>query len=406
MKASEPLRHVVVPRAVVAPGGVRLGNQPQQRLRLRRQPARRDDVAGELLAVRRIVDVHAVRAQVAAARRRGRHGQQLRAPLGGARPLVVAEEKPLVLLDRSADRHAELVALGLGDEPAGQRISLELRERVARLELVGLIELERAAVQEVGAGLGLDRHDARRGLAELGIVVLRRDFRFADRFERRVDDDDAENRIAVLRAVELIPGAAEVLAVDHRLRRPLRVLAGGMLPLELLRAGRQQDELGEVAIEHRQIGELLGVEPGRDVGAVDLQQRRSAGDHHLLGHGADRQREGDGCLRVHAHGNRRHDRGLEAGQFRLDLVGARQQPLFHEVAGLVGHRRVGGLPLDAGDRDRDAGQHGAASDPSRSRRCSRRRPGRAPPPGVSQQDESERSGTRRAARAPMAHLHT
>ncbi len=214
-------------------------------------------------------------------------------------------------------------------------------------------------MEDVGAGLGLHRHDARRGLAELGIVVLRRDFRLADRLERRVDDDDAENRIAVLGAVELIPRAAEVLAVDHRLGRTLRVLAGRVLPLELLRAGRQQDELGEVAIEHREIGELLVVEPRRHIGAIDFQERRSTRDHDLFGHRADRQRERDWCLRVHAHGNRRHHRRLEAGQFRLHLVGARKQPLFDEVAGLVGNRGVGGLALDTGDRDRDTGQHRA-----------------------------------------------
>ena len=147
-----------------------------------------------------------------------------------------------------------------GSEPAGQRIRRELRERIARLELVALEELEGAAVHGVGARLGLHRHDAGRRLAELGVVVLRRDLRFADRLQGRVDDDDAEDRIAVLGAVELIGRAAEVLAVHHRLRRALRVLAGGVLPPQLLRARRQQDELGEVAVEDRQVGELLGVE--------------------------------------------------------------------------------------------------------------------------------------------------
>ena len=66
----------------------------------------------------------------------------------------------------------------------------------------------------VRARLGLHGDDTRRRLPELGVVVLRGDLRLADRLEVGVDDDDAEDRVAVLGAVELIARAAEVLAVD------------------------------------------------------------------------------------------------------------------------------------------------------------------------------------------------
>ena len=141
-----------------------------------------------------------------------------------------------------------------------ERIPLELRERVARLELVVLVELERAAEQLVPAGLGLHRHDAGGRLPELRVVVLRGDLRFPIDSSVGIDDDDAQDGIAVLRAVELVTRAAEVLAVDHRLGGALRVFARRVLPLKLLRARRQQDELREVAIEHRQVGDLLRIE--------------------------------------------------------------------------------------------------------------------------------------------------
>ena len=220
------------------------------------RPTCGDAVALELLAGLRIVDVDAVGAEIAAARRRGRDRQQARSALRGPRPLVITEVEPAVLHNRPADRRAELVALGLGNEAAGERIGLELRERVARLQRVVLEELEGAAAQRVGTRPRLHRDDAGDGQAELRVVVLRGDLRLADRLQRRVDDDDAEDRIAVVGAIELVVRAAEVLAVDHRLGRALRVLAGGVLPLQLLRAGREQQELGEVAIEHRQVGEL------------------------------------------------------------------------------------------------------------------------------------------------------
>ena len=109
----------------------------------------------------------------------------------------------------------------------------------------------------VRARLGLHGDDARGGLAELGVVVLRGDLGLADRLQRRVDDDDAQDGVAVLGAVQLVAGAAEVLAVDHGLGGALRVLAGRVVPAEPLGARRQQDELGEVAVEDGQLGELL-----------------------------------------------------------------------------------------------------------------------------------------------------
>jgi hypothetical protein len=51
---------------------------------------------------------------------------------------------------------------------------VRLRERVAGAELVALQELEGAAVERVGAGLGLHGHHARDGLPELGVIVLGR----------------------------------------------------------------------------------------------------------------------------------------------------------------------------------------------------------------------------------------
>ena len=163
----------------------------------------------------------------------------------------------------------------------------------------------------------------------------------------RVDDDDAENRVAVLGAVELIAGAAEVLAVDLRLRRPLRVLRRRVLPAHLLRARRQQDELGEVAIEHGQLGQLLGFEARRHVGAVGLEQRRAAAHRHLLGHRSDFELEVDRRLRVDADRDAWNDGGLEAGELRLHLVRAGQQPILGVDARLVGHHRIDDVALEA-----------------------------------------------------------
>src|SRR5262249_28168911 len=118
---------------------------------------------------------------------------------------------------RSAAGAAELIAQRIGDEFACLRILLELREGIASLQHVVLAEEKGRAVQIVRARSGRDRNDTGDGLAELSVIILRSDLGLADRLEVRIDDDDAQNRIAVLGSVQLITRAAEVLAVDHRL---------------------------------------------------------------------------------------------------------------------------------------------------------------------------------------------
>ena len=131
----------------------------------------------------------------------------------------------------------------------------------------------------VRSGTGLDRDDTRDRLPELGVVVLGGDLGLADRLERGVDHDDAEDGVAVLGPVELVPGAAEVLAVHHDLDRALRVLGGRVLPGLLLGSRREQQEPREVPIEHREIRDLPGLEARRHVGAVGLQELAARGGH-------------------------------------------------------------------------------------------------------------------------------
>ena len=103
-----------------------------------------------------------------------------------------------------------------------------------------------------------------------------------------------------------------------------------MLPLQLLRAWRQQDELGEVAIENGEIGDLPGVEARGDVGAIRGQQRRTAGDRDLLGELADLERELHRRLRIDADDDLGYDRRLETGELRLHAVFARQETFLQE----------------------------------------------------------------------------
>src|SRR5262249_8819173 len=123
--------------------------------RLRRQAAGLNDVARELRALRRrraaerIVDVDAVGAQIAIPRSRRRHRQELRAADLAAQTLVVAEDEQLGPLNLAAERSTELIAVGVGNVLAGERIRLRLRKWIALLEAIVEMEFVDRAVQHV-----------------------------------------------------------------------------------------------------------------------------------------------------------------------------------------------------------------------------------------------------------------
>ena len=251
---------------------------------MRRQSPLRNDVARERLAHGRVSgggveDRDSVVAEVPRPRPERGDVEQPRAPDEAAEPFVVGEEEPPVADDGAAEGASELVPLRLGDVPSRRRIRLELREGIPRLELVALEELEGAAVELVRSGTGQDRDHPRDRLPELGVVVLGGDLGLADRLQRGVDHDDAEDRVAVVGAVELVPGSAEVLAVHHGLDGALRVLGGCVLPGLLLGSRREQHEPREVPLEHREIRDLPGLEARGHVGAVGLQELAARGAH-------------------------------------------------------------------------------------------------------------------------------
>ena len=97
----------------------------------------------------------------------------------------------------------------LRNEIAGDGIRLGLVKGVARLIRIGAPEPEAAAVNVIAARLGLRGHDTGDGLAELRIVILQCDLGFGDGVEIRIDDDDAEDGILIVGAVEFEGGAAE-----------------------------------------------------------------------------------------------------------------------------------------------------------------------------------------------------
>ena len=90
----------------------------------------------------------------------------------------------------------------------------------------------------VRAGLRLNFHDACGRFARLRIVVLQRDFCFANRVQVRIHNDNPENRILVVCAIEFEVCPAKVLAIHENLPAALRIFRGRVAPADqFLRAG-------------------------------------------------------------------------------------------------------------------------------------------------------------------------
>jgi hypothetical protein len=123
-----------------------------------------------------------------------------------------------------------------------------------------------------------------------------------------------------------------VLAVDHSLSRALRVFAGGVLKAELLRARSEQDELREIAVEHRQIRDLPRLECDRHIGAVGLQYRGGSCDRDLFRELTGLQLNVRLGGSIHVDDHRFDHRSFETARLDFDPVCAGNQTRLVEIA--------------------------------------------------------------------------
>jgi len=103
---------------------------------------------------------------------------------------------------------------------------------------IALAVVKGAAVEAVGSRLGLRRHDRGDSLAQLRVKILGGDLGFGNSVERRVDDDDAEDRVLIVRSIQHEGDATERLAVDLDLLAGLRIFIRRVAPAQLLGAGQ------------------------------------------------------------------------------------------------------------------------------------------------------------------------
>src|SRR3984957_7022032 len=138
---------------------------------------------------------------------------------------ITKEEKLLVPGDGAADSHAELV-LQAGGDASGSN----LREGIAGQVGIPGAEVIRRAMEVVRSRLGLHGLNSGNSFAQLGVEVLRGDLGVGDGIKLRIHDDDTQNGILVVSAVQLVRHAAKGLSVDLNLARCLRVFIGRVGP--------------------------------------------------------------------------------------------------------------------------------------------------------------------------------
>ena len=154
----------------------------------------------------------------------------------------------------------------------------------------------------IGAGLRLRADHSGAGDTEFGVVVGGRDLGLGHRFERRIDDDPAEHRVMIVRAVQQVRSAREALPVYQHAVGALRVLSRG--------GGRgcvgKQTTPGVInwkLVNRRfRIGSSVTVRDrvcGRNVAALRFQNPGLGCDLHRLRHLADFQPDIHADLRVH-----------------------------------------------------------------------------------------------------------
>src|ERR1019366_5607456 len=192
-------------------------------------------------------------------------------------------------------------------------------------------------VDVVAARLGLHGDVSGDRLAHFSVVLLECDLGFRYSVKIRIDDNDAQNRVLVVGAVQLEVGSAEVLAVDEKLLAALRVFRRRVAPSgQFLRARRHQLKLSEIAVQGWHVLDVSLVVLDGNVRLVGLQLRRFAGYFHGLARRADHELAIHALRTIGKNRNRALLKYLEARRLESDLIYIRDQVSHVEVAGLIG----------------------------------------------------------------------
>ncbi len=227
---------------------------------------------------------------------------------------------------------------------------------VAGVEGLVASEVVAGAARAVAARLGDHVDDGVQRRAVLGVELVAEDLELLDGILGHVDDRAAPRRVVDGAAVEDRRVAVALVGEPAELgHREPAVHAG-----EGRRAGQELGQHQEVAVEHRQHGQLLADDHRLRLCLGHLDQRALAADDDALGQRGDAEREVDGGVGA----DQQDDRALgrrEAGELGGDRVRPGLEIDRPVVALRAGEQHLRGAVVGVDQRDRHAGQRGLAS---------------------------------------------
>src|ERR1700693_4610249 len=127
---------------------------------------------------------------------------------------------------------------GAGYQAVSKRIRRELSKWIARLQGIRAPILEGRPVEAIAARSGLSCYQPGDGLAEFGIIILRRDFLFRNCVQVRINHSNSDDRILVVGSVQLVAGSKWQLPIHLDLLTALRVLRFADIPTDITCARR------------------------------------------------------------------------------------------------------------------------------------------------------------------------
>ncbi len=215
---------------------------------------------------------------------------------------------------RPAQGHPNITAAEFG--------VLEL-ESAHGAQRVGAVEAEDRAAGLVAAGVGDDGDHAAGRAADLGVEALARDPELAHRVLAESLPGETGDRIGELDSVDqdrrLRPGSG---GADDRCSCPIEVLD----PVGLHPRSDEGEPL-ELAVDHRQLPNLLRNHVGRGIAPLHVHQRRLAADLEGLLHLRPDKSTGARPFCADPQHAVRLGGRLEAGERGRDLVGPGRQAL-------------------------------------------------------------------------------
>ncbi len=179
-------------------------------------------------------------------------------------------------------------------------------------------------MKSVGSRLGFDlNHIPGRLVFRVIIVALSRER--SDRIDSRVHHRDAEHRVIVVHAVELIIGSGKFLAAGVNERRLLRVFARSVLERVDDRTRCKQSKIGEIPIRNWKRRNLCAAQLGLHDCAIGFDRGRRGAYRNFLRLRAYLHRSIHTDRLRHVYADVLLDKFLKTGLGDCDRVAARRQ---------------------------------------------------------------------------------